>query len=79
MIVGEDFAISPEFKKLEQMYKTGQLTGHEKPGFVRLKQKNSINTINQVSPKTAKRETKTSRHITSKISLSPRLKQIHEI
>lgn len=78
-IIGEEYAISPEFRKLEKMYKTGMLTGHEQPGIVRLKHKASNYFTNQVSPRTAKRDTKTSRHVASKVSLSPRLKQIHEI
>ena len=37
VMTGEEYTISPEYKNLENMYKTGQLTKHEQPGILRMK------------------------------------------
>ena len=76
---------SPEFQRLEKLYRTGALSDHEKPGIVRMR--NQMSLVNKykiglISPKLSPRDKvmvrsenrATTLHNPSKLKLSPRLK-----
>lgn len=81
---------SPEFQRLEKMYRTGRLSDHETPGILRMR--NQIGNVNKlkiglVAPKLSPRgpgmgrleNRATTIHNPNKLKLSPRVKQLYEV